>query len=93
LERRNARAIEFPQAGSHGASNQSNDDHLPLGHIGNLKCNPGYIFNPSELSGEVSKEINVVCMADRVCGGSGWKLYDGSDLPECIEGRKCVSFH
>ena len=63
------------------------EDILPLGHLGNLKCDVGYIFNPTELSGELSKELNVKCMEDPICGGTGWKLIDGSDIPECIEGK------
>ena len=85
LYRLNARNVQFPQGGNHGGINGSSL-RLPLGHVGNLVCDPGYILNPSEMTGEISKEINVVCMSDEVCGGSEWKLSDGSDVPECIEG-------
>ena len=85
LVRRNSRGLEFPQDGSHSGTNRSTD-HLPLGHLGNLKCNSGYILNPSEISGEVTTEINVKCMNDEICGGTEWKLIGGSDVPECIEG-------
>ena len=86
LIRANSQGIEFPQEGSHGGLHRRKDI-LPLGHLGSLKCDAGYIFNPSELSGELSKELNVKCMEDQICGGTGWKLIDGSDIPECIEGN------
>ena len=86
LIRANSQGIEFPQEGSHGGLHRRKDI-LPLGHLGSLKCDAGYIFNPSELSGELSKELNIKCMEDQICGGTGWKLIDGSDIPECIEGN------
>ena len=86
LTRANSPGIKFPQEGSHGGLHRR-EDILPLGHLGNLKCDVGYIFNPTELSGELSKELNVKCMEDPICGGTGWKLIDGSDIPECIEGK------
>ena len=95
LNRLNARSVQFPQGGNHGDMIGSNL-RLPLGHVGNLVCDPGYILNPSEMTGEVSNEINVVCMPDEVCGGTDWKLSDGSDVPECIEGipwhNCCITF-
>ena len=87
LTRANSPGIAFPQDGRHGGFLHRRKDILPLGHLGSLKCDAGYIFNPSELSGELSKELNVKCMEDQICGGTGWKLIDGSDIPECIEGN------
>ena len=86
LIRRNSRGISLPQNGNHNSDLNRLNDNLPIGHLGSLRCDPGYIFNPSELSGEISNELNVKCVEDKICGGTSWKLIDGSDVPECIEG-------
>ena len=62
-------------------------DYESIGHLGNVRCNSGYIFNPSELFGEISNDLNVKCMEDKICGGTSWRLIDGSSVPECIEGN------
>ena len=92
LIRQNSRGLTLPQNGIQSSDVNLSNENLPIGHLGNLRCNSGYIFNPSELSGEISNDLNVKCMEDKVCGGTSWRLIDGSAVPECIEGNKAIRF-
>ena len=40
-----------------------------------------------KLKGEVSSQVSIYCRKDLVCGGTDWKLDDGSDVPECLPGK------
>ena len=92
LVRQNSGGLTLPQNGIQSLDLNLSNENLPIGHLGNLRCNSGYIFNPSELSGEISNELNVKCMEDQICGGTSWRLIDGSSVPECIEGNKATRF-
>ena len=63
-------------------------DSLSLNSVGILTCDRGFILEPSQLKKEISSEIPIHCKKDLICGGTDWKLDDGSDVPECIPGKR-----
>jgi hypothetical protein len=58
-----------------------------LFQVGSFTCDLGFILDPSKLKGEISNQVSIYCRKDLVCGGTDWKLDDGSDLPECLPGK------
>jgi hypothetical protein len=73
--------VEFPSS----AENRTTE-HRPLDSVGSLVCDPGFILDPARMKGEIARQVPIHCRRDLVCGGTDWKLDDGSDLPECLPG-------
>ncbi len=53
-----------------------------------FRCDPGYIFDPTGLSGEAAREVTVRCseLADSL-PRVGWTLLNGEEVPECVAGQ------
>lgn len=60
---------------------------MPIEGIGTFICDQGFLIDPASVKGEVSREIPIYCKPDLLCGGTDWKLADGTDLPECVPGN------
>jgi hypothetical protein len=80
VERTNGKA-EFPAS----KENQTSGSR-PLDSLGSFTCDLGFIFDPSQTKGEIARQVTIYCRKDLVCGGTDWKLDDGTDLPECLPG-------
>ena len=54
LQRLNSASLQFPQSGTHGGMRGSvasdNILRLPIGHLGNMRCDPGYILDPAQMN-------------------------------------------
>ena len=69
-----------------GTSLNISSQFRPLDSVASFSCDLGFILDPSRMKGEISRQVSVYCRRDVVCGGTDWKLDDGTDIPECLPG-------